>query len=115
MSTTLFKKRCDGDLKRIEDAGAHIASQFQHWIDSLGILFFLAVPHYLAKDSFEQVDHHLFSNAAEMAYGAAICARKVSGTGTLSSLLATKSRLAPRKTLCLKDLSFVQGFWAVNY
>ena len=50
-----------------------------------------------------------------MAYGAAICARTFSDTGTLTSLLATKSRLAPRKTLCFQDLSFVQWFWAVNY
>ena len=45
-----------------------------------------------------------------MAYGAANYARRASDAGTSTWLIATKSQLA----LALQDLSFVQGFLAVN-
>ena len=94
-------KQWDGNLNWDDDVGAHIANQFQHWMDILGILSSLAVPRYLARDSFQQVDLHLFSDASEMAYGAAIYARTTSDAGIHTSLLAAKSRLAPRETVCI--------------
>ena len=68
-------------------------------MDSLGFLSSLAVPRYLAKDSFQQVDLHLLCDASEVANGAAIYARTTSDAGIHTSLLAAKSLLAPRKTV----------------
>ena len=87
-----------------DDLGARIANQFRHWMDSLEFSSSLAVARYLAKDSFQQIDLHLFCDASEMAYGAAIYARITSDTGILTSLLAANSRLASRKTVCIPKL-----------
>ena len=65
----LFQKTRDRDLKYDDNVGAYIANKFQHWIDSLGFLSSLAVPCYLSKDSFQQVDLHLFCDASEMTHG----------------------------------------------
>ena len=99
MPKILFQKTWDGDLEWDDDVGAHIANQIQQLVDTLGLLSSLDVTRYLAKDSFQQVDLHLFCNASEMAYGAAIYARPTSDAGIHTSLLVAKSRLAPRKTV----------------
>ena len=77
----LFQKNWDRDLEWGDEVDALIANQFQHWMASLKLFSSLLEPRYLAKDSFQQVDLHLFCDASELAYGVAIYARTTSDAG----------------------------------
>ena len=54
MPKILFQKTWDGVWEWDDDIWPHIANQFQHWIDSLGLIFSLAVPRCLAKYAFSK-------------------------------------------------------------
>ena len=90
MQNFLFQKTWDRDLKRDDDVGTHTTNHFQHWIDILGLLFSLAVLRYLVKVSFQQAGLHLFFDASELTYGAAIYARTTSDSGIHTSLSVDK-------------------------
>ena len=77
----IFQQKWDRDLEWGDEVGALIANQFQHWMASLKLFSSLLEPRYLAKDSFQQVDLHLFCDASGLAYGVAIYARTTSGAG----------------------------------
>ena len=72
MPKIVFQKTWDEELEWDDNVGVHITHRFQHLMDSLGFLSFLAVPRYLTKDRFQPVDLPLFCDTSEMAYGAAI-------------------------------------------
>ena len=95
-----FQQTWDGELKCDDDVGAHTPNRFQYWIDILGLLSSLAVLRYLAKESFQQSNLHLFFDASELNYGAAIYAGTTSDSGIHTSLSAAKSRFAPKKKVC---------------
>ena len=44
MPKILLQKTWDWNLEWDDDVGAHIANQFQHWVDNLGLLSSLAKP-----------------------------------------------------------------------
>ena len=87
-----------------DDVGATITDQFKAWMIGLHHLTELRIPRFVANFAIEKIQLHLFCGASEKAYGAAIYARSLGASQTKSTLLCSKSRLAPRKTLSIPRL-----------
>ena len=95
-----------------DDVGATITDQFKAWMIGLQHLSELRIPPFVANFAIEKIHLHLFCDASEKPNGAAIYARSLGASQTKSTLLCSKSRLAPRKILSIPRFelcSMVQG------
>ena len=100
----LFQMTWEHEIGWDDDVGATITDQFKAWMIGLHHLSELRIPRFVANFAIEKMQFHLFCDASEKAYGAAIYARSLGASQTKSTLLCSKSRLAPRKTLSIPRL-----------
>ena len=100
----LFQVTWEHEIGWDDDVGATLIDQFTAWMIGLNHLSELRIPRFVAYFAFEKLQLHLFCEASEKAYGAAIYARSLGASQTKSTLLCSKSRLAPRKTLSIPRL-----------
>ena len=100
----LFQMTWEHEIGWDDDVGATITDQFKAWMIGLHHLSELRIPRFVANFAIEKIQLHLFCDASEKAYGAAIYARSLEESQTKSTLLCSKSRLAPRKTLSIPRL-----------
>ena len=70
----------------------------------LKYLAMLNIPRFVASDTFDTIQLHLFCDASESAYGCAIYARTLCQGVPVVNLLTAKSRLAPRKSISIPRL-----------
>ena len=84
-----------------DDVGATKTDQYKAWMIGLHEL---RIPLFVANFAIEKKQLHLICDASEKAYGAAIYARLLGASQTKSTLLCSKSRLSPRKTLSIPRL-----------
>ena len=81
------------------DLGAH----WHTWVSALSSLSQTCIPHWLgtSRDSSTQV--HVFCDASEKSYGAALYIRTSRHDTTLTNLACSKNKLAPVKKVTLHD------------
>ena len=100
----LFQMTWEHEIGWDDDVGATITDPFKAWMIGLHHLSELRIPRFVANFAIEKIQLHLFCDASEKAYGAAIYARSLGTSQTKSTLLCSKSRLAPRETLSIPRL-----------
>ena len=89
-----------------DDVGSTITDKFKAWMIGLHHLPELRIPRFVANFAIEKIQLHSFCDASEKSYGAATYARSLGTSQTKSTLLCSKSRLSPRKTLSIPGLEF---------
>lgn len=93
-----------------EDLPPEQREQWKHWFSELPLLEEIKIPRCL-KDASKQVSSvslHTFSDASEKAYSAAVYSRHAYADGTITTrLIASKTRLAPVKTLSIPRLELM--------
>ena len=91
----LFQMTWKHEIGWDDDNGATITDQFTDWMIGLHHLSELRIPRFVANFAIEKIQFHSFCDASGKAYGAAIYARSLGASQTKSTLLCSKSRLAP--------------------
>ena len=69
----LFQMTWEHEIGWDDDVASTITDQFKAWMIGLNHLSELRIPRFLAAFAFEKIHLHLFCDASEKAYGAAIC------------------------------------------
>ena len=100
----LFQMTWEHEIGWDDDVGATITDQFKAWMIGIHHRSELRIPRFGANFAIEKIKLHLFCDASEKAYGVAIYARSLGASQTKSTLLCSKFRLAPRKTLSIPRL-----------
>ena len=87
-----------------------IAAKWQAWLNDLDGLSAFKLPRHHSKHSrcVHDVELHVFSDASELAFATVAYLRYHAGDQVVSSFLASKSRVAPLKTLSIPRLE-LQG------
>ena len=106
----LFQMTWEHEIGWDDDVGATIADQFKAWMIGLHHQSELRIPRFVANFAIEKIQLHLFCDASEKAYGAAIYVRSLGASQTKSTLLCFKSRLGPEKHSAYQDLDCAQWF-----
>lgn len=77
------------------------------WTDELKHLDQIRVPRTYDSESMDRFELHTFCDASQEAYAAAVYIRPAGGPPRRSTLMMSKSRLAPTKTMCLARLELM--------
>jgi hypothetical protein len=84
-----------------------LGARWHAWISSLSSLSHTHVPRWLATSGTRSCQTHVFCDASERAYGAALYIRSTKGDNTLVRLACSKNRLAPVKRVTLPRLELL--------
>jgi hypothetical protein len=77
------------------------------WVSGFSPLSHIHVPRWLATSMKQSCQPHIFCDASERAYGAALYIRSTEGNNTLVRLACSKNRLAPVKRVTLPRLELL--------
>ena len=93
-----------------------MATQVRKWLDSVDDLKGLRISRcFKPKTStLKRIEFHCFSDASEVAYGAAVYIKTISDVETNVSLVMGKSRVAPLKTLSIPRLELTAAVVATK-
>ncbi|GBL73679.1 hypothetical protein AVEN_230676-1 [Araneus ventricosus] len=96
-----------------------LTTAMNEWCEEIKDLHLINIPrYYLAEAKFNEVDHvqlHCFSDASKRAYGAVVYVRVVFKNGRIiSNFVASKSRVAPLRTLSIPRLELMGALLAAR-
>ena len=84
-----------------------IGTRWRSWISGLSHLSNVHVPRWLATSLTQSSQTHVFCDASERAYGAALYLRSINDDHTIVRLVCSKNRLAPVKRVTLPRLELL--------
>jgi tRNA pseudouridine-54 N-methylase len=95
-----------------------IGVRWHAWITSLPLLSSIHIPHWMGTSNGHESRIHIFCDASERAYEAALYIRSTSREGIVVRLACSKNRLAPVKKVtvpCLELLAALVGARLLRY
>lgn len=95
-----------------------LAVRWHHWISTIPHLSHIFTARWVCTTDYSQSQIHVFCDASERAYGAALYVRSTIGNKTVVHLVCSKSRLAPVKKVTLPRLELLAaliGTRLLNY
>ena len=91
-----------------------IAACWHAWITSLFLLADIDVPRWMGTSNDHDIQIHVFCDASERAYGAALYVRSTTREGVIARPACIKNRLAPVKKITLPRLELLAALVGVR-
>ncbi|UYV75384.1 hypothetical protein LAZ67_13000077 [Cordylochernes scorpioides] len=95
------------ELKWDQPVPEDIVKKFVEWQSQIPELLSVRIPRWVMRDGFEQPSLHVFCDASQDAYATCIYLRTVKNEEVNVQLVASKSRVAPKKKLTIPRLELM--------
>ncbi|UYV84044.1 hypothetical protein LAZ67_X000969 [Cordylochernes scorpioides] len=95
------------ELKWDQPVSEDIVKKFVEWQSQIPELLSVRIPRWVMRDGFEQASLHVFCDASQDAYATCIYLRTVKNKEVNVQLVASKSRVAPKKKLTIPRLELM--------
>ncbi|UYV79711.1 hypothetical protein LAZ67_18000374 [Cordylochernes scorpioides] len=95
------------ELKWDQPVPEDIVKKFVEWQSQIPELLSVRIPRWVMRDGFEQPSLHVFCDASQDAYATCIYLRTVKNKEVNVQLIASKSRVAPKKKLTIPRLELM--------
>ncbi|UYV72978.1 hypothetical protein LAZ67_10001373 [Cordylochernes scorpioides] len=95
------------ELKWDQPVPEDIVKKFVEWQSQIPELLSVRIPRWVMRDGFEQASLHVFCDASQDAYATCIYLRTVKNKEVNVQLVASKSRVAPKKKLTIPRLELM--------
>ncbi|UYV68155.1 hypothetical protein LAZ67_5003214 [Cordylochernes scorpioides] len=95
------------ELKWDQPVPEDIVKKFVEWQSQIPELLSVRIPRWVMRDGFEQPSLHVFCDASQDAYATCIYLRTVKNEEVNVQLIASKSRVAPKKKLTIPRLELM--------